>query len=139
MTGRPYTFAEAVQAINAAKAAQASAEDFRRQASAELADAEQAYRVALASEIVRQHDGGAAWTVAQDLARGAQPVAALRHRRDIAAGVLDAAETAAWRLSANRRSLDKLVHWSCARDLAEGSGRIAEPAEAAMPRYGALS
>lgn len=136
MTGRPYTFGEAVQAINAAKAAQASAEDFRRQASAELADAEQAYRVALASEIVRQHDGGAAWTVAQDLARGAQPVAALRHRRDVAAGVLDAAETAAWRHNADRRALDKLTEWSMRRDLAEGAGTVAVPAESAMETFG---
>lgn len=122
MTGAAFTFAEARDAVNAAKAAQAAAEDFRRQASRDLADAEQAYRVALASEIVRQHDAGVAWTVAKDLARGKREVALLRNRRDIAAGVLDAAETAAWRHNADRRALDKFVDWSMRRDLAEGAG-----------------
>jgi len=137
VTGRPYTFGEAVQAINAAKAAQAAAEKFRQQASAALADAEHAYRVALASEIVRQHNDGVAWTVCQDLARGEPKVAGLRKARDLAAGVLGAAETAAWRHTADRRALDKLVHWSCARDLAEGAGHSAEPPERDMPTFGA--
>lgn len=136
MTGPAFTFGEARDAVNAEKAAQAAAEDFRRQASRALADAEQAYRVALASEIVRQHDAGVAWTVAKDLARGAEPVALLRHKRDIAAGVLDAAETAAWRHNANRRALDKLVEWSMRRDLAEGAGTVAVPPESAMETFG---
>lgn len=136
MTGRTFTFEEARSAVNAAKASQADAERFRQQCSAELADAEQAYRAALAREIVRQHDGGVAWTVAKDLARGDDKVARLRHHRDVAAGVLDAAETAAWRHTADRRSLDQLIRWSMARDLAEGAGTAPEPPEGDMPVFG---
>ncbi|HET6867716.1 MAG TPA: hypothetical protein VFH80_17490, partial [Solirubrobacteraceae bacterium] len=64
-----------------------NAEQFMRQAFEDAANAERAYRVALAKKIVELHAGGAAWTVCQDLARGDQSVADLRYRRDVAEGV----------------------------------------------------
>lgn len=116
---QPYSFDEATDRINRAKVAQASAEDFRRQASETAAAAEASYRMALAQEIVRQHSLGVAWTVCQDLARGDERVAKLRMERDVAEGVLDAAEQAGWRHNADRKSLQVLLEWSMRRDLAE--------------------
>lgn len=127
MTTQPFDFAEAVAAVRRASEAQREAEQARRDAATDLAERERAYRVALAKEIVRQHADGAAWTVAQDLARGEPQVADLRYARDVAAGVLDAAEQRAWRHTADRRDMAELVQWSRRRDLAEGHGDPSEP------------
>ena len=109
---QPYDFNEARDAIREASAAMKAAENNRRDASRDLAEKERAYRVALAQEIVRVHADGAAWTVAQDLARGEKRVADLRYERDVARGVLDAQETVSWRMTADRRDLSALVNWS---------------------------
>jgi hypothetical protein len=69
--------------------------------------------------IVELHDGGVAWTVAADVARGDEDVAELRRVRDIAQGLLGVAEARAFRTAADRRSLDALVSWSMRRELAE--------------------
>jgi hypothetical protein len=108
----PYDFQQARDAINSAKTVQAQAEAFRRDAAKALASAEQTYRIALAKKIVEVHAAGAAWTVAQDLARGDEAVAQLRYLRDVARGVLDAAEQAGWRHAADRKDLGRLVDWS---------------------------
>lgn len=128
MSLEPYSFQQATDHINRAKVAQASAEDFRRDAAEKYAKAEAAYRMALAMEITRQHAEGVAWTVCQDLARGNERVAGLRMERDIAQGVLDAAEQASWRHTADRKALQALVEWSAKRDIAEGYGDTREPA-----------
>ncbi len=65
------------------------------------------------------HNNGAAWTVAQDLARGNTDVARLRRERDIAEGVKEAAVQAAWRRAADRRDVGRFMDWSARRDLAE--------------------
>lgn len=108
----PYSFDEARDAIREASQAMKAAENNRRDASRSLAEKERAYRVALAQEIVRVHADGAAWTVAQDLARGEKRVADLRYERDVARGVLDAQETVSWRMTADRRDLSALIDWS---------------------------
>lgn len=126
----PYDFATAVAATRRAAEAQKDAEQDRRDAAKDLAEKERAYRVALAREIVRQHsDEGAAWTVAQDVARGQRSVADLRYERDVAKGVLDAAEQRAWRHTADRRDMHEFIQWSKARELAEGRGDVSEPRE----------
>ena len=112
MTTAPYDWAEAREAVRQASEAMKAAEKARRDASEDLAAKERAYRVALAKKIVEVHADGAAWTVAQDLARGDKAVADLRYERDVAQGVLDAQETVAWRLTADRRDLSKLIDWS---------------------------
>jgi thymidylate synthase ThyX len=112
VTAVPYDFGEARTKVAEASDAMKAAEQFRRDASEALAEAERTYRVALAKRIVAVHGEGAAWTVAQDLARGDKQVADLRYDRDVAKGVLDAAETVAWRHTADRRDLSKLIDWS---------------------------
>lgn len=110
--GIPYDFAEARQAVARAAQGQVAQEEARRQAAKGLAESERTYRVALAKAILTVHAEGSAWTVAQDLARGLQHVADLRYARDVARGVLDASEQAAWRHTADRKDLTQLVSWS---------------------------
>lgn len=115
----PWTITEAAQAANAASAQQKGAEAQLRDAAADLAAKERAYRVALAQTITRFRADGHAATVCADLARGERQVADLRYARDVAQGVLDAAQQAAWRLTADRRTVDGLTRWSMGRELAE--------------------
>jgi chlorite dismutase len=119
MTEGPWEFGEAVQKDRNATAAQKSTEAFLRDSYRRFAEAESAYRQALAVEIVRQHSDGAAWTVAPDLARGDKQVAELRMRRDIAEGVVEAAKQAAWRAAGDRRAVERYATWSMRRELAE--------------------
>lgn len=115
----PMTVSEYRQAVNTAKNAQAAAEDAAREAAKVAAQAEQAYRVELAKEIVRQHaEDKVAWTVAPDLARGAPHVAKLRYERDVAEGVREAMSQALWRHTADRKSLDRIGQWSERLELA---------------------
>lgn len=108
----PYDFAEAKAAALRFQQAQIAGEQALRDASEALASAEQAYRKALARKIVEVHSEGAAWTVAQDLARGDDQVADLRYERDVARGVYEAAQTASWRHTANRKDCLELISWS---------------------------
>jgi hypothetical protein len=116
----PWTFDEARAACREASRRQEEAEDNFQQAAVDAAKAEEQYRLALAEEIVRQHDGGVAWTVAPDLARGNSKVAALRRERDIKTGVRDALDQACWRRVADRKDAQRFADWSMRRELAEG-------------------
>lgn len=130
MTPRaPYDFGEAVDRSNILKAAQAAAEETTRRAWADYAEAERAYRMELAVCITRLKAGGAAATLAADLARGDQRVADLRYRRDVAEGVVEAAKQAGWRHQANRRDGLEFIDWSKRRDLAEGYHGAQQPAQ----------
>lgn len=108
----PYTFDEAVAASLTAGRDQQDTEDQLRKLSDKLAQAEHVYRMALASEIKRQHDLGVAWTTSEDLARGAMHVAELRSVRDRAKGKLEAASQRSWRHAADRRDISQLILWS---------------------------
>lgn len=119
MSLAPWEFGEAVEKDRAASLAQRMTEDFLRSAYRDFAEAEAAYRQSLASEIVRQHADGAAWTVAPDLARGQRTVAELRMKRDIADGVVEAAKQAAWRAASDRKSVARFTEWSRSREMAE--------------------
>jgi hypothetical protein len=114
VSGNPeaWTFDQGITASRRAKEGQEAAEAERRDTSERLASAEMAYRLALAKEITRQHADGVAWTVCQDLARGDERVAALRYERDVARGVLDAAEQRAWRHTADRKDVTEFLQWS---------------------------
>ncbi len=109
---QPYDFAEAVAATRRAAESQKQAEQDRRDAAADLADKERAYRVSLAKRILETHAQGTAWTVAQDIARSDVAVANLRYERDVAKGILDAAEQRAWRHTADRRDMNEFIQWS---------------------------
>ena len=119
MNAVPFDFAQAVAAARRAAEAQKAGETALRDSAADLAEKERAYRVALAKQIVREHAEGAAWTVAQDLARGNQAVAELRYERDVAQGVLDATSQRAWRHTADRKDMLEFIQWSRRRDLSE--------------------
>lgn len=121
MSESPFTFPEARHAAHVASQRQITGEDARRQAAVDLADAERAFRKALAVRMVELHAEGIAWSAVGDLARGDATVADHRYRRDVAKGVLDAAEGASFRLQADRRVLEQLVRWSMQRELAEAA------------------
>lgn len=125
---QPWDFAQAMSNSNAIRAAQSQAEEFYKRCARDFANKEESYRVALAQEIVRQHDkDGVAWTVAPDLARGDKEVAKLRRERDIAEGMKDAAFQALYRLGADRRDLSRFIDWSMRVDVAvHATGREEE-------------
>jgi len=117
----PFTFPEARHAAHVASQRQIAGEEARKQAAVDLADAERVFRKALAVKSVELHAEGVAWSAVDSLARGDAHVADLRYKRDVARGVLDAAESAGYRLQADRRVLEQLVRWSMAREMAEGA------------------
>lgn len=125
---QPYSFEQARDAAAKASRAQEAAETGLRESARDFAEKEERYRIALAKEIVRQHaDDGVAWTVAPDLARGDVTVARLRRERDIAEGVREAMQQAAWRRAADRKDTQRFIDWSARREVAEGYGNAPEP------------
>jgi hypothetical protein len=127
MTGhRPYTFAEAQQANTERSANQKAAEKFMIDTTREYAQAERAYREALAKKILELRADGMAITACSDVARGDKHVAELKFKRDVAEGVREAAGQTAWRASADRRAEQEFIQWSARRDLAEYHGREPE-------------
>jgi hypothetical protein len=108
----PMDFAAAVAASREASEAQHNAERFYAAKGREHAEAERAYREALAQAITRLKSEGIAITVAQDLARGDKHVAELRFKRDLVEGLRDAAAQSIWRHTADRRELEQFLDWS---------------------------
>lgn len=127
---QPFDFHQALQATRKAAEAQKQAENDRRVAAEEHAEAERQYRRALAQKIVELHAEGKAWTVVRDLARGDEKVGELRYRRDVAKGVLDAAEQRAWRHTADRRDMNEFIQWS---RIVAPLGQTQEPARLDPP------
>lgn len=115
----PWEIAEARQAANLASAQQKGAENALREAARGLAEAERAYRMSLAQEILRLRADGVAWSSTADLARGDKRVADLKFARDVASGVHEAAQSAAWRHTADRKDVGRFIEWSQRRELAE--------------------
>jgi hypothetical protein len=126
----PWSFVEAVAAARRASEAQQQAEQARRDAASDLAEKERIYRQALAAEVLKAHADGAAWTVAQDLARGNKHVSQLRYERDVQRGVVEAAEQRAWRHQSDRRDTREFITWS---RLINSHGEQAEPADLPEP------
>jgi hypothetical protein len=108
----PYDFAEAKAAIERASIGQIQAEKAVRESFKNFAEARRAYQLALAEAIVRIKAEGAAATLALDLARGDKKVADLRYMKDVQEGVMEAAKSAIWRGTADRKDLARLVDWS---------------------------
>lgn len=123
-----WTFEESREACRLASAGQRSAEDALREAARVAALADEQYRLALAREIVLQHDAGVAWSTAPDLARGNAEVASLRRERDIREGALEAIKQAAWRAAADRKDAQRFADYSLRRDLMEYAGGGEQPA-----------
>lgn len=120
MSDRPWTFGEALLRQREATQKQLQAEDFVKSAYRDFAEAERAYREALATAITTLRADGQPVTLCGDLARGDKHVARLKHARDIADGVREAAQHAIWRATADRRAVESFVSWSQKRNLAEG-------------------
>lgn len=118
----PWTFDEATDNCRKASLHQQDAEEAVKQAFVDFAAKNEAYRKALALEIVNSHNDGVAWSTAPDLARGDTNVARLRRERDVAEGVTEAMQQACWRRVADRKDAQRFADWSMRRDLAEGHG-----------------
>lgn len=127
----PWTFLQAQVAYNDAREVQEQAEQYIRTAACQYAEAEKAYRVALALKITELHSDGVAWSSTSDLARGDEKIAQLKFERDIAKGEKEAATQAAWAAAGRRREVEQLAAWSMRRDLAEDP-----PEPAQMPTFG---
>lgn len=95
-----------------------------KQVARDYAQAEEAYRKALAEKILRLHDEGTAWSVCADVARGDSTVARLRRERDVAEGLREAMTHALWRHNANRRDAQRFADWSQRREFAEARGDV---------------
>jgi len=119
MTAVPFDFGEAKAAIDAASGAQKKAENEVKDAYRLYGEAERSYRRALAQKITELRANGIAVSIAQDLARGDAHVADLRLKRDIKDGLREAAKSAIFRHTADRRELEQLIDWSLRRELAE--------------------
>lgn len=109
---RPYDYAGAKRAHARASRDMTDSEGRRKKAAKDLAEKEREYRKGLAVKMVALHAEGVGWSTTETLAKGDEHVAQLRYERDVAKGVLDAAEQEAWKHTANRRGLDALVDWS---------------------------
>lgn len=123
-TLHPLQIEDAREAAYRASEVQRGVEDEIRKLSKELANAERRYRRGLANAVLQLTAGDpsreikpVAVTVARDLARGQQVIADLKHERDVAAGLLEAAHQQAFRRGADRRDLTQLIEWSMRRDL----------------------
>lgn len=117
-TIHPLEIGDARQAAHKASELQRGVEDRIRDASRELAEAERQYRLKLTERILYLHaQQGLAITMCGEVARGEQVVADLRFKRDVAKGILEAAQQKAFRYAADRRDLQRLIEWSQRRDL----------------------
>lgn len=117
-TLHPLEIEDARQAAHRASEVQREVEDRIKSASRGLAEAERQYRLKLTERILHLHaQDGLAITMCGEVARGEKPVADLRFKRDVAKGVLEAAQQQAFRRGADRRDLHTLIDWSMRRDL----------------------
>ena len=117
-TLHPLEITDAREAAYEASKRQRDVEDQIRDASRELAEAERQYRLKLTERILYLHaQDGLAITMCGEVARGEPAVATLRFKRDVAKGVLEAAQQQAYRRAADRRDLHRMIRWSEQRDL----------------------
>ena len=114
------------EAERAASTAQIVSEKLLRDSARDVAQAERAYRLALALAITRIHADGTAWSSTADLARGDLEVADLRYKRDVLQGVYEAAQQSAFRHGADRKALGRLIDWSARIDL-RSNGETEQP------------
>lgn len=115
----PWDFGEARARCRRASQAQVQAEQHLRAAYVAVAEADRAYRRALAERILELAAEGMAITACRTVARGDARVSALAYDLAVAEGVREAASQAAWRLSADRKDAQRFADWSQRRELYE--------------------
>jgi hypothetical protein len=116
---RPWDFDEARAACRKASQMQERAENALRESFVDAAHAQESYRQALAEKIVELRADGLPATICQDLAKGNEYVSELRREWDIAEGVKEAMQQAAWRHTADRKDAQRFADWSQRREMAE--------------------
>ena len=119
MIEQPWDFGTAYDRCVGSSRNQESAEELIREAYENFARAEEAYRTALATQILKLKADGVAITACAEIARGDKAVAQLRRDRDIAEGVKEAATHVAWRRNADRKDAQRFADWSQRREMAE--------------------
>jgi hypothetical protein len=128
MRSLPWEIDAAREVLAEASRQQHDHQDAIRDAVKAAARADQLYRVALAAEIARQREAGAAATLAKDLARGDERIAMFAYEAAITEGNKEIAIQEGWRLHANRKDSQELADWSKRKDLATDYGQIPAPA-----------
>lgn len=123
---QPWDFSEAHSRCVGASRRQETSEEGIKDAYRDFAQKEEAYRLALAKKILELKAEGVAITACDNIARGDKHVAKLRYERDVAEGMKEAAEQAAWRRNADRKDAQRFADWSQRRELAEFHGRDPE-------------
>ena len=118
---RPWDFDEARVNCRRASQRQEDAELVLKKAYIDKAEAEESFRIALADRILELRNDGVPATVCSDIARGDRNVADLRKRRDIAEGLCEALQQAAWRMTADRKDAQRFADWSQRREMAEAA------------------
>lgn len=117
----PYDFDGAKAAIEAATIEQERLEERIREVYREAAEADERFRVALARTMLELRDSGVtSWSACETLARGKAENAQLRREKEVAEGLKEAVSQAAFRVSADRRDLSKLIDWSSRVAMASG-------------------
>jgi hypothetical protein len=117
-TLQPFLIQDARGGAHQASENQRAVEDQLRKASTDLANAERFYREKLTLRILHLHAvDEVAWTACETIAKGEKAVADLRFKRDVAKGVLEAAQQQAFRHAADRRDLSRFIEWSMRREL----------------------
>ncbi len=124
---RPWDFDEARAKCWEASQRQEAAEAALKQTYRDSAMAEEAYRVALADRILELRSEGMAATACGDVARGDRKVAELKKKCDIAEGVREAMNQAAWRLTADRKDAQRFSDWSQRRREQAEAGHDTRP------------
>lgn len=116
-TLHPLQIEDARNAAYEASKRQKDVEQAITDASKKFAEAERQYRLKLTERILHLHaQDQVAWTACGEIARGEKEVADLRYARDVAKGVLDAAEQQAFRRGADRKDVHQFLVWSERRD-----------------------
>lgn len=124
MNGLPWDFAESERQFYEASLRQEATENAMRDAYREFGRAQEAYARKLADTITELRSLSVPVTVCLELAKGTEEVAHLRMKRDVADGVKEAAQQAAWRANADRRAVERLAGWSERREFAEAAGEV---------------
>lgn len=116
-----FNFDEAREAMERASTDQKTIEEQVRAVYRDAAQKDEKFRIALAKKMLELHDAGVgSWSACETIARGETEIAALRREKEIAEGVREAVSQAAFRVSADRRDLSRLIDWSSRVALASG-------------------